>query len=69
MSLRGGLESDSIILPPVSIRPPLAPGSVEGGKMGGGGGHEQLASSAPGLHGGCLFVTDTGICVPQASHR
>ena len=57
------------LLPPVSIRPPLAPGPVEGGKMGGGGGHEQLASSAPRLHGGRLFVTDTGIYIPQASHR
>ena len=36
--------------------------------MGGGGGHEQHTSSAPGLHGGRLPVTDTGIHAPQASH-
>ena len=56
------------LLSPVSIRLPLASGPVEGGKMGGGGGHEQHTSSAPGLHGGRLTVTDTGIYTPQASH-
>ena len=56
------------LLPPVSIRLPPALGSVEGGKMGGGGGHEQHASSAPGLHGGRLPVADTGMYVPQVSH-
>ena len=56
------------LLPPVSIRLPPAPGPVEGGKMGGGRGHEQHTSSAPGLHGGRLPVSDTGIYVPQASH-
>ena len=56
------------LLPPVSIRQPPALGSMEGGKMGGGGGHEQHTSSAPGLHGARLPVTDTGIYVPQASH-
>ena len=33
--------------------------------MGSGGGHEQH-TSAPGLHGGRLPVTDAGIYVPQA---
>ena len=56
------------LLSSVSIRLPPSPGPVEGGEMGGGGGHEQHASSAPGLHGGRLSVTDTGIYVPQASH-
>ena len=37
--------------------------------MGGGGGHEQYASSVPGLHGGRLPVSDTGIYVPRGSHR
>ena len=36
--------------------------------MGGGGSHEQHTSSAPGLHGGRLPVTDTCIHIPQASH-
>ena len=36
--------------------------------MGGGGGHEQHTSSAPGLHGGRLADTDTGIHVPRAIH-
>ena len=36
--------------------------------MGGGGGHEQHTSSAPGLHGGRLPDTDTGIYVPRAFH-
>ena len=36
--------------------------------MGGDGGHEQHTSSAPGLHGGCLPVTDTRIRAPQAFH-
>ena len=45
-------------LPSVSIRLPLAPGSVEGGKRGVEGGHEQH-SSVPKLHGGRLPVTDT----------
>ena len=35
--------------------------------MGGGGGPEQH-TSAPGLHGGRLPVTDTGIHVPRAFH-
>ena len=52
------------LLPPVSICLPPAPGPVEDGKMGGGGGHEQHTSSVPGLHGGRLPVTDTGIYVP-----
>ena len=56
------------LLSPISIRLAPAPGPVEGGKMGGGGGHEQHTSSAPGLHGGRLPVTDTGIHVPRASH-
>ena len=56
------------LLPPVSIRLSLAPVPVEGGKMGGGGGHEQHTSSAPGLHGGRLTVSDTGIYVPGESH-
>ena len=56
------------VLPPVSIRLPPSPGSVEGGKMGGGGGHEQHTSSAPGLHGSRLTDTATGIYVPKASH-
>ena len=30
--------------------------------------HEQYTSSAPGLHGGHLPVTDTGIHTPQAFH-
>ena len=47
------------LLSSVSIRLPPAPGPVEGGKMGGGGGHEQHASSAPGLRGSRLSVTDT----------
>ena len=42
--------------------------SLEGGKMGGEGSHEQHSSSVPGLHGGCLPVTDTGIHIQQASH-
>ena len=60
----------SQLLPSVSILIPLplAPDPVEGGKMGGGRGHEQHASSAPGLHGGRLPVSDAGIYVPQASH-
>ena len=37
---------------------PLSVQYVEGGKMGSGGGHEQHTSSAPGLHGGRLPVTD-----------
>ena len=56
------------LLSPISIRLPPAAGPVEGGQMGGGGGHEQHTSSAPGLHGGRLPVTDTGIYVPRASH-
>ena len=56
------------LLPSASIRLPPAPVPVEGGKMGGGGGHEQHASSAPGLRGGHLTVSDTGIHAPQASH-
>ena len=56
------------LLPPVSIRLPLAPSPVEGGKMGGGGSHEQHTSSTPGLHGDRLPVTDTGIYVPPVSH-
>ena len=36
--------------------------------MGGGGGHEQHTSSAPGLYGGRLSVTDIGIYVPRASY-
>ena len=55
------------LLSPVSIRLPPAPCAVEGGKMGGGGGHEQHNSPAPGLHVGRLPVTDTGIHVPLAS--
>ena len=54
------------LLPTVSMY--LTPVPVEGGEMGGGGGHEQHASSSPGLHGGRLPVTDTGIHAPQASH-
>ena len=57
----------SQLLPSISIPLPPAPGPVEGGKMGGGGGHEQHTSSAPGLHGGGLPVSDTGIHVQQAS--
>ena len=45
-------------LPSISIRLPLAPSSVEGGKKGNGGGHEQH-SSVPKLHGDRLPVTDT----------
>lgn len=45
-------------LPFISIRLPLAPGSVEGGKKGNGGGHEQH-SSVPKLHGDRLPVTVT----------
>ena len=44
-------------LPSISVRLPLAPGSVEG-ERGGGGGHEQH-SSVPKLHGDRLPVTDT----------
>ena len=51
---------------PISIRLPPAPGPREGGKMGSGGGHEQHTSS-PGLHGGRLPLSDTGIHAPQAS--
>ena len=36
--------------------------------MGGGGGHEQHTSSAPGLHGSRFSITDTGIHAPRASH-
>ena len=36
--------------------------------MGSRGGHEQHASSAPGLHGGRLPVSNTGIHVPPESH-
>ena len=56
------------LLPPISIRLPPAPGPVEGSQMGGGGGHEKHTSCAPGVHGGRLPVTDTGIHVPRASH-
>ena len=56
------------LLSPISIRLPPAPGSLESGKMGGGGGHEQHTSSAPGLHGSRLPVTDTGIHPPRVSH-
>ena len=35
--------------------------------MGSGGGHEQHTSSASGLHGSRLPVTDTGIYVPRVS--
>ena len=55
-------------LPTVSICLSLAPVPVEGGEMGCGGDHEQHASSVPGLHGGRLPVTDTGIHAPRASH-
>ena len=47
---------------------PLSVQYVEGGKMGSGGGHEQHTSSAPGLHGGRLPVTDAGIHAPQSFH-
>ena len=56
------------LLPPVPIRLLPALGSLEGGKMGGGGGYEEHTSSTPGLHGGRLPVTDTGIHAPQSSH-
>ena len=56
------------LLPTVSICLPPAPSPVEGGQMGGGGAHEQHTSSAPGLHGGRLSVTDTGIYAPRAIH-
>ena len=50
---------------PVWIRLAPAPGPVEGSKLGCGGGHEQHTSSVPGLHGGRLPVTGTGVHVPQ----
>ena len=56
------------LLSPISIRLPPASCAVEGDKMGCGGGHEQYTSSAPGLHGSCLSVADTGIHVPWGSH-
>ena len=56
------------LLPTVSTCLPPAPVAVEGGQMGGGGGHEQHASSASGLHGSRLLDTDTGIHAPRASH-
>jgi len=54
-------------LPSVSICLPLAPGSVEGGKRGVGGGHEQHTSSVPELHGDRLPVTDTAEALRSAA--
>ena len=35
-----------------------------GGQLGGGGGHEQHAPGAQGLHDSCCSVTDTAVCSP-----
>ena len=67
MSLRGELELDSTTA--ASLNTPAARSRSSGWREdGGGGGHEQYTSSAPGLHGGRLPVTDTGIYAPLESH-
>ena len=61
-----GIESDSTTV--ASLNTPTARSRSSGGAKWGGGGHEQHTSSAPGLHGGRLPLSDTGIHAPQVSH-